>query len=102
MCNVLQIARSTFYYETSVSVEKERQKARAEQELKDEIWAIFHENRRVYGTRKLKEELKIRKNWIVSRRRIGRLMATLGIQSKYALPSYKPMVRSNVSKRIKP
>lgn len=92
MCTVLQIARSTFYYETSVSVEKERQKAQAEQELKEEIWTIFHENRRVYGTRKLKKELENRKKWTVSRRRIGRLMASLGIQSKYALPSYKPMV----------
>ncbi|WP_157886472.1 IS3 family transposase [Planococcus versutus] len=92
MCTVLQIARSTFYYETSVSVEKAHQKAQAEQELKDELWAIFHENRRVYGTRKLKKELANRKKWVISRRRIGRLMASLGIQSKYALPSYKPMV----------
>ena len=86
MCTVFQIARSTFYYETSVSVEKERQKAQAEQELKEEIWAIFHENRRVYGTHKLKKELENRKKWVISRRRIGRLMASLGIQSKYALP----------------
>ena len=39
---------------------------------------------------KLKDALQ-KQNITLSRRRIGRLMGELGIQSKYAKPSYKPM-----------
>ncbi|AQQ55445.1 transposase (plasmid) [Planococcus lenghuensis] len=91
MCDVLQIARSTFYYETEVSAKKAQEKAKTERELKEKISTIFHENRRVYGTRKIKRELK-KMGLTVSRRRIGRQMAELGLQSKYAQPSYKPIV----------
>lgn len=91
MCDVLQIARSTFYYETEISAKKAQAKIQEEQDLKEKIWTIFHENRRVYGTRKIKEELQ-KVKLTVSRRRIGRLMTELGIQSKYAQPSYKPMI----------
>ncbi|WP_156314810.1 IS3 family transposase [Halalkalibacter wakoensis] len=90
MCKVLQIARSTFYYETEVAAQKEKEKATEEQELKEKILKIFNENRKVYGTRKIKREL-LKAGRKVSRRRIGRLMKELGIQSKYAQPSYKPM-----------
>ncbi|MFC0470482.1 IS3 family transposase, partial [Halalkalibacter kiskunsagensis] len=90
MCEVLQIARSTFYYETEVAAQKEKEKAKEEQELKEKILTIFNENRKVYGTRKIKREL-LKAGHKVSRRRIGRLMGELGIQSKYAQPSYKPM-----------
>ncbi|OLO37084.1 hypothetical protein BTR23_14220 [Alkalihalophilus pseudofirmus] len=89
MCEVLQIARSTFYYETEIAAQKEQEKAAEEQELKEEILKIFNENRQVYGTRKIKGEL-LKAGHTVSRRRIGRLMEELGIQSKYAQPSYKP------------
>jgi putative transposase len=51
---------------------------------------IFNKNRQVYGTRKIKNAL-FKTGHTVSRRRIGRLMAELGIQSKYAQASYKPM-----------
>jgi transposase InsO family protein len=92
MCKVLQIARSTFYYDTEVSAQKEQKKLEEENILKDKISTIFKNNLEVYGTRKLKIELeKESKNYILSRRRIGRLMGEIGIQSKYAKPSYKPM-----------
>lgn len=89
MCKVLKIARSTFYYETEISAEKAREKAQEEQELKEKILKIFNQNRHVYGTRKIKDKLQ-KMGLIVSRRRVGRLMSELGIQSKYAQPSYKP------------
>jgi transposase InsO family protein len=85
MCGVLQITRSTFYYETKIAVKKEQEKAAEEQKLKEEIQMIFNKNRQVYGTRKIKN------GNTVSRRSIGRLMGELGIQSKYAQASYKPM-----------
>ena len=90
MCKVLQIARSTFYYETEIAAQKEQEKAEQEQKLKEEIQMIFNKNRQVYGTRKIKNAL-FKTGHTVSRRRIGRLMAELGIQSKYAQASYKPM-----------
>ncbi len=37
MCEVLQIARSTFYYETEIAAQKEKEKAKEEQELKEKI-----------------------------------------------------------------
>jgi putative transposase len=90
MCGVLQISRSTFYYETEIAALKEQEKAVEEQKLKEEIQMIFNKNRRVYGTRKIKNAL-FKAGHTVSRRRIGRLMGELGIQSKYAQASYKPM-----------
>jgi putative transposase len=90
MCGVLQIARSTFYYETKIAAQKEQEKAAEEQKLKEEIQMIFNKNRQVFGTRKIKNAL-LKAGNTVSRRRIGRLMGELGIQSKYAQASYKPM-----------
>ncbi|QFG00385.1 IS3 family transposase [Psychrobacillus glaciei] len=90
MCKVLKIARSTFYHDTGMAIQKEQEKLAEEQKLKDEIVVIFEENRKVYGTRKIKDALK-KADLTVSRRRIGRLMDELGIQSKYTKPSYKPM-----------
>ncbi|WP_311636335.1 IS3 family transposase [Pectinatus brassicae] len=46
---------------------------------------IFHDNHDVYGTRKIKQELKNLGD-IVSRRRIGRLMKKLG---KYTIAQFK-------------
>lgn len=90
MCEVLQIARSTFYYDKEIAALKEQEKVAEEQKLKEEILVIFNKNRKVYGTRKIKDAFS-KKGYTISRRRIGRLMGELGIQSKYAHPSYKPM-----------
>jgi putative transposase len=73
MCEVLQIARSTFYYETKIAAQKEQERAEEEQKLKEEIQIIFNKNRKVYGTRKIKEAL-LKADYTVSRRCIGRLM----------------------------
>ena len=37
MCKVLQIARSTFYYETEIAAKREQEKAAEELKLKEEI-----------------------------------------------------------------
>ena len=92
MCKVLQIARSTFYHDTEIAALKEEEKLEEERVLKEKITVIFNENRQVYGTRKLKIELdKEKEDFTISRRRIGRLMGEIGLQSKYAKASYKPM-----------
>ncbi|KAA0547408.1 IS3 family transposase [Bacillus sp. BGMRC 2118] len=64
MCKVLQIPRSTYYYETA-----ERP---AEDDITSNIIEIFHESFQNYGTRKIKKEL-VKRGKIVSRRRIGRI-----------------------------
>ncbi|WP_227935475.1 IS3 family transposase [Alkalihalobacillus deserti] len=73
-----------------MTAKNEQEKATEEQKLKEEILRIFNENHQVFGTRKIKGVL-LKAGHTVSRRRIGRLMGEIGIQSKYAQPSYKPM-----------
>ena len=81
MCDVLQIARSTFYYEA-----KEPAK---EDDITEAIVDIFHKNRKAYGTRKIKVKLQER-GMVVSRRRIGRIMKEQGLVSTYTVAQYKP------------
>ncbi len=81
MCDVLQIARSTFYYEA-----KEESK---EDDVTTAIVDIFHRNRKAYGTRKIKAKLHER-GLVVSRRRIGRIMKEQGLVSTYTVAQFKP------------
>ncbi|MEV2375000.1 IS3 family transposase [Paenibacillus larvae] len=81
MCDVLQISRSTYYYEA-----KERQN---EDHVTHHIVEIFEKNRKAYGTRKIKAKLHER-GVIVSRRRIGRIMKEQGLVSTYTVAQYKP------------
>jgi len=81
MCDVLQIARSSFYYEAKEQVK--------EDELTEAIMKIFHKNRKAYGTRKIKTKLQ-EQGFIVSRRRIHRIMHEQGLVSTYTIAQYKP------------
>lgn len=87
MCGVLQIPRSTYYYEAQI---KDDQK---EEELTKLIQVIFQSSRDNYGQRKIKIELQ-KKGWQVSRRRIGRIMKKLGLVSKYTVAQFKPQKTS--------
>ena len=90
MCNVLQIPRSTYYYEA-----KEQKKSA--DHLTTAIIDIFHKSRQNYGTRKIKKELK-KLDMTVSRRHIGRIMKENGLVSKYTIAQFKPHVdKSNES-----
>ena len=79
MCDVLPIARSTFYYEA-----KEPAK---EDDISEAIVDIFHENRKAHGTRKIKVKLQER-GMVVSRRRIGRIMKEQELVSTYTVAQY--------------
>ena len=81
MCKLLSVARSTYYYESAAKPD--------ESELENKIETIFHNNHDVYGTRKIKRELK-EPDCQVSRRRIGRIMKKLGLVSKYTVAQFKP------------
>jgi len=82
MCKVLQISRSTYYYEAKGRVQAD------EESLKKDILRIFKASRRNYGTRKIKKELE-KKDRVVSRRRIGRIMNELGLVSRYTVAQFK-------------
>src|SRR5699024_11309712 len=77
MCEVLQLPRSTYYYET-----KERNNQ--EEILTMLIVKIFKDSRNIYGQRKIKVELE-KLGWQISRRRIGRIMKQQGLVSKYTV-----------------
>ena len=81
MCKVLQIQRSTYYYEA-----KERA---SEDDLASTIIEIFQNSRQNYGTRKIKVELK-KLGHQISRRRIGRIMNEQGLVSTYTIAQFKP------------
>ena len=80
LCRCLGIARSTYYYESRGRHD--------ENTLEEAIQLAFDENRQVYGQRKLKRIL-YRKGWVVSRRRIGRIMKRLGLISAYTKKKYR-------------
>ncbi|KGX86421.1 transposase [Pontibacillus halophilus JSM 076056 = DSM 19796] len=84
MCDVLQIPRSTYYYEAKV-----RQRKQEEEALTKQVTDIFHRSRQNYGTRKIKVELK-KQGKVVSRRRIGRIMKQIGLVSRYTVAQYRP------------
>lgn len=81
MCKVLQVSRSTYYYEA-------KQKS-DESELTASIVDIFKASRNNYGTRKIKQELA-KRDLIVSRRRIGRIMKQEGLVSTYTTAQFHP------------
>jgi putative transposase len=85
MCKVLQLNRSTYYYEV-----KERAKV---DDITSDVIDIFQASRQNYGTRKIKVELK-KRGLIVSRRRIGRIMQEQGLVSSYTVAQFKPHVKS--------
>ena len=81
MCRVLQVNRSTYYYEAKQTSN--------DSELSSEITEIFKASRSNYGTRKIKKEL-MKTGKQVSRRRIGRIMKQEGLVSNYTTAQFKP------------
>ena len=81
MCRVLQVNRSSYYYEAKQKPD--------ESGLASEITQIFRASRNNYGTRKIKKEL-MDAGKQVSRRRIGRIMKQEGPVSNYTTAQFKP------------
>ena len=80
MLRCLRIARSTYYY---VAREKPDETA-----LENAVVTVFNQNRKVYGSRKIKVALE-RKNIFLSRRRIIRFMAKRNLHSAYSISRFK-------------
>jgi transposase InsO family protein len=81
MCKVLQLPRTTYYYDVKERV--------SEDDITSDFIKIFQASHQNYGTRKIKFELKKREK-IVSRRRIGRIMNEQGLISTYTVAQFKP------------
>lgn len=81
MCKVLNVPRSTYYYESKPKKD--------ETQLVTDIIEIFRRSRNNYGTRKIKQELK-KMGQQVSRRRISRIMKQEGLVSNYTVAQFKP------------
>ena len=81
MCKVLQVPRSTYYYEAKQKTD--------ESELTAAVIDIFKASRNNYGTRKIKQELS-KRDMIVSRRRISRIMKQEGLVSTYTTAQFRP------------
>lgn len=80
MCKVLKLARSVYYYESI--------KTEVTNEVEEAVIEIFENNRKVYGTRKIKVELQ-KRDMLVSRRRIGSIMHANGLVSRYTVKQYR-------------
>src|SRR5699024_5089453 len=81
MCDVLQIPRSTYYYDAKIRDVQD-------EDLTNLIVDTFRNSRDIYGQRKIKKELE-KLGWQVSRRRIGRIMKEQGLVSKYTVAQFK-------------
>ena len=71
MCKILNISRSHYY--------NYKEKIENKNPLTNEVIKIFRDNKKTYGTRRIKAKLK-EKGYTVSRRRI---MAEEGLVSSY-------------------
>ena len=74
-----------------------KEKDKRKSTVKDGKW-YFKASRNNYGTRKIKVELK-KEGYIVSRKKIGRIMKQNGLVSNYTVSQYKPHInKCNESK----
>lgn len=81
MCKVLGISRQAYYYQPKTKP--------SEAELEAHVEELFLGSRKVYGTRKLKDQLD-KRSITVSRRKIGRIMKKRNLKSVYTEAQFKP------------
>ena len=78
MCQMLGVSRAGYY---DWQGREPSLKQREDQYLETRVVALFWQGRGCYGTRRLKQLLAI-EGWLVSRRRIGRLLKEKGLACK--------------------
>lgn len=91
----MKVSRSC-YYEWLKNPESNRTKR--DKELTEMISIIFHEGRRICGSRRIKKQLE-KKNIITSRRRIIRLIRKEGLEYIYQSVSSKQPLIPNITSR---
>ncbi len=82
MCQILKIAKSTYYYQTNNCVKYDVNN------YEEEVISAFNKSRKIYGARKIKAVL-MRKDIILSRRKIRFLMIKNNLVSKYTKLKYR-------------
>lgn len=80
MCKVLGISRSSYYTYKETTPQQDI--------LCKKIVEIFYKSKQIYGTRKIKIELQ-KLGYVVSRRKISRIMKLNGLVSVYTVKNYK-------------
>ena len=83
MCKVLYISRSTYYYQGKETIHYSE-----EAKLEEAVEDVFQQNRRAYSSRRNKEYLD-KKQLILSRRKIRRIMNMRKLRSSYTKPKYR-------------
>jgi putative transposase len=93
ICEVLPIAPSTFYEQTSRLKDERRMPARRRRDiqLRGEINRVWRENREVYGVRKVWKQLG-REGVTVARCTVERLMRAMGLQGAVRGRKFKTTV----------
>ena len=87
MCKVLQISRSTYYFE--INKQRTNKQCERDNDINETIIQVFNSNRKCFGTRRIKNALH-KLGLTVSRRRIGRVMKQNNLVSTYTIASYRP------------
>ena len=83
MLKYAEVARSTFYYQLNRMKEPDKYK-----EIKEEITAIYHENKGRYGYRRITMELHNR-GFNINHKTVSKLMKELGLQCFVRAQKYK-------------
>jgi putative transposase len=83
LLQLAKIPRSTYYYYT-----KQRTKPDKYSEVKEQITAIYHENKGRYGYRRITVELRIR-GYGINHKTVQRLMKQLGIVCQVRIKKYR-------------
>mgnify|MGYP005915580159 CR=1 FL=1 len=83
LLDVAQLPRATFYYHL-----KQLKKADKYHSVKEEITAIFHENKGRYGYRRITAELRNR-NIYLNHKTVQRLMQKLGLVCRTRMKKYR-------------
>jgi putative transposase len=76
MCVLLKVSRKGYYRWLKHGEKRE------DSDLVKYITEIFNDSFKSYGTRRIKKELETQYGWIVSRRRIGRVMRKEGLKAR--------------------
>lgn len=83
MLQLARIPRSTYYYHT-----KQQTKPDKYDEIKEEITAIYHENKGRYGYRRITDELHIR-GYAINHKAVQRLMKQLELVCMVRIKKYR-------------
>ena len=97
MSKFLGIPRSLVYYH--INKEENTENLEKEELLTKEIKEIFRKGKNNYGSRKIKVELA-KKGFLISRRKISRIMKENGLISNYTVKQYKALKSSCNGKEI--